>query len=439
MHTERLQTIVTELLQEASQQGAEHAEAAVHVEQGLSVTARLGSVETIEDTDEKNLGVTVYRGQSKGTASTTDLSPQAIQDTVAAACRIARHTAADLAAGLADADLMATEVLDLDLCHPWDIDAEQATQLACACEAAAMDEDPRISNSEGATVQVGQSVLVYGNTHGFIGGYPSTRHSLSCAVLAEQGTEMQRDYWYSMARDSSALETAAAVGQQAAQRSLARLGSRKINTMRCPVLFQADIAEGLLQSLCSAIQGAALYRQASFMLDKLGQPIFPGWVQITEEPHKLRGMGSAPFDNEGVATQTRGWVTDGILRGYILDSYSGRKLGMPTTGNAGGIRNLRMQDTGQDVATLVKQMHRGLIVTELMGQGTNPVTGDYSRGAAGYWVEHGEIQHPVSEITIAGNLRDMFMGLQAVGTDNHYPGSTDTGSWLIDNMSIAGV
>lgn len=439
MQTETLQTIVADLLQAASQQGAEHAEAAVHVEQGLSVTARLGAVETIENTDEKSLGLTVYRGQSKGVASTTDLSLQAIQDTVAAACRIARHTATDPAAGLADADLMATDVPDLDLSHPWNIDAKQATQLACECEAAAMDADPRMTNSEGATVQAGHSVFVYGNTHGFIGGYPSTRHSLSCAVLAEQGTEMQRDYWYSMARVPSALETAAAVGQQAAQRSLARLGSRKINTMRCPVLFQADIAAGLLQSLCSAIQGTAIYRQASFMLDRLGQPIFPDWVQITEEPHKLRGMGSAPFDTEGVATQARGWVTDGILRGYILDSYSGRKLGMPTTGNAGGVRNLRMQDTGQEVATLIKQMHRGLIVTELMGQGTNPVTGDYSRGAAGYWVEHGEIQHPVSEITIAGNLREMFMGLQAVGTDNHYPGSTDTGSWLIDNMSVAGV
>ncbi len=439
MQTDTLQTIVADLLSEARQQGAEHAEAAVHIEQGLSVTARLGAVETIEHSDEKNLGVTVYRGQSKGTASTSDLSPQAIQDTVTAACRIASHTTADPAAGLAEAACMATEVPDLDLCHPWDIDAEQATQIACECEAAALDYDSRVTNSEGASVQAGQSIFVYGNTHGFIDGYPGTQHSLSCAVLAKQGTEMQRDYWYSAARVPSALESAVAIGELAAQRSVARLGSRKLSTTGCPVLFQADVAEGLLRSLCSAIQGTALYRQASFMLDTLGQPVFPAWVQITEDPHQIRGLASAPFDHEGVATQARNWVTDGILRGYILDSYSGRKLGMPTTGNAGGVRNLRIQNTGQDRAALIKQMHRGLIVTELMGQGTNPVTGDYSRGAAGYWVEHGEIQHPVAEITIAGNLRDMFMGLQAVGTDNHYPGSTDTGSWLIDNMSIAGV
>ena len=439
MQTEHLQTMVTELLAAACQQGAEQAEAAVYIEQNLSVTARLRTIETIEHTHTNSLGVTVYRGHSKGSATTTDFSPQAIQDTVTAACQIARHTAADPAAGLAESTRMATQIPDLDLNHPWELSPTQATQIAQECEEAALAYDPRITNSEGASLHTGYSRFIYGNSHGFIGGYPSTRHSLSCAVVAEKDTQMQRDYWYSTARLPSALQTATEVGIQAAQRCLARLGSHKIPTTSCPVVFQADLAAGLLRSLCSAIQGSALYRQASFMLDTLGQTIFPTWAQITENPLLPRGLASAPFDAEGVATQHQQLVTDGVLQSYILDSYSGRKLNMPTTGNAGGVRNLHIQNTGQDFATLVRHMHQGLVITELMGQGVNPVTGDYSRGAAGFWVERGEIQHPVAEITIAGNLRDMFTGLQAVGTDNHYPGSTNTGSWLIDQMAVAGV
>jgi PmbA protein len=310
--------------------------------------------------------------------------------------------------------------------------------LACACEAAALDYDAKITNSEGASVQTDAHLFVYGNTHGFIGGYPSTRHNINCIVLAQADDEMQRDYWYDMACAPDMLADVTAIGQTAAQRSLARLGSRRLSSMQCPVLFRPDMAMGLLQSLCAAIQGPALYCQASFLLEALDQPILPDWVTITENPLLTRGLASAPFDREGVATQQRDLVRDGILRGYILDSYAGRKLSRPTTGNAGGVRNLRINHTGQDFATLVQQMGRGLIVTELMGQGTNLVTGDYSQGAAGFWVERGEVQYPVSEITIAGNLREMYRQLQAVGTDNHYPGSTDTGSWLVDGLSVAG-
>ncbi len=438
MQAAQLQTLVADLLAEARRQGADSAEAAVHQENGLAVTARLGEVETIEHVTEKSLGVTVYRGCCKGSASTQDFSAQAIQETVAAACRIARYTAEDPAAGLADPARMPTQVPDLDLDHPWQLDAVQAGELACACEAAALDYDAKVTNSEGASVQTGAHLFVYGNTHGFVGGYPGTQHSLSCTVLAQDGDEMQRDYWYDTARVPTELADVTAIGQQAAQRSLARLGSRRLPSLRCPVLFRPDMATGLLHSLCGAIQGPALYRQASFLLDALDQQIFPDWVTITEDPLLVRGLASASFDYEGVATQHRALVSDGILRGYILDSYSGRKLNQPTTGNAGGVRNLRIGSTGQDFATLVQQMDRGLIVTELMGQGTNPVTGDYSQGATGFWVEQGEVQYPVSEITIAGNLRDMYRQLQAVGTDNHYPGSTDTGSWLIDGISVAG-
>ena len=438
MQTAQLHTLVADLLAEARRQGADSAEAAVHQEESLSVTARLGEVETIEQSTEQSLGVTVYQGRCKGSASTQDFSLQAIQNMVAAACRVARYTAADPAAGLADAERMATQVPDLDLHHPWKLDAMQAGQLACACETAARDYDAKVTNSEGASVQTEAHLFVYGNTHGFIGGYPSTRHSLSCTVLAQAGDEMQRDYWYDTARLADTLATVTAIGERAAQRCLARLGSRRLPSLRCPVLFQPDMAAGLLHSLCGAIRGPALYRQASFLLDALDQQIFPNWVTIAEDPLLLRGLASAPFDHEGVATQQRELVSDGVLRGYILDSYSGRKLNRPTTGNAGGVRNLRISSTGQDLTTLVRQMDRGLMVTELMGQGINPVTGDYSQGAAGFWIENGEIQYPVSEVTIAGNLREMYRQLQAVGTDNDYPGSTNTGSWLVDGLSVAG-
>lgn len=435
---QQLEQVVSQLLQEAKAQGASSAEAGVHAQQGLDVTVRLGETETIEHTNDHGLGVTVYFGHRKGSANTTDLRPEAVRETVEAACRIARYTSEDPASGLADADRMAQDVPDLDLNHPWSIDASAAAELALQCEEAARAHDPRISNSEGATLHTQNALFVYGNSHGFVGGYPTTRHSLSCAVLAGEGEHMQRDYWYSSSRLPEGLDSAAAIGIEAARRTVARLGSRKIKTTECPVLFKADLAPGLLRSLIGAIRGPALYRRASFLLDQLGEPVFPDWVEIDENPLLPQGMASAPFDNEGVATGARSIVKNGVLQGYVLDSYSGRKLGLPTTGNAGGVRNLRIENTGETFEQLLQRMENGLLVTELMGHGSNLVTGDYSRGAAGFWVEDGEIAFPVEEVTVAGNLKAMFDGLLAVGSDNRIPGSIDTGSWLIERMTVAG-
>ena len=435
---DQLKQTVADLLAEAKKQGASSAEAGVHAQQGLDVTVRLGETETIEHTNDHGLGVTVYFGNRKGSANTTDLSPAAVRETVAAACRIARYTSEDPAAGLADPELMAADVPDLDLNHPWDLDALQAAEIARECEDAARGFDQRISNSEGATVHTQNSLFVYGNSHGFIGGYPTTRHSLSCAVLAGSGDQMQRDYWYTSDRVPERLQTASDVGIKAAERTVARLGSRKIKTTECPVLFRAELATGLLRSLFGAIRGPALYRKASFLLDHLGEIIFPDWVIVDEDPLKPRGIASAPFDNEGVATAPRKLIEGGVLQGYVLDSYSARRLGMRTTGNAGGVRNARIDSTGESFEELLRRLETGLLVTELMGQGSNTVTGDYSRGAAGFWVEDGEIAYPVEEVTVAGNLRDMFQGLLAVGADNDIPGSIDTGSWLIERMTVAG-
>jgi len=434
----QLKRIVADLLEEARQQGADQAEAGVHAQHGLDLTVRLGETETIEHTNDHGLGISVYFGQRKGSANTTDLRPEAIRETVAAACAIARHTEEDPAAGLANPDLMAKEIPDLDLNHPWDIDPQQAAEIARECEDAARAFDPRIDNSEGASVHTQSGLFVYGNTHGFVGGYPTTRHSLSCAVLASADGDMQRDYWYSSSRVPGQLETPRSVGEEAARRTVARLGSRKLATTECPVIFKADVATSLLRALFSAIRGAALYRKASFLLDQLGEPIFPDWVNVNEEPLLPRGLASAPFDNEGVATRANQIIDGGVLRTYLLDSYSGRKLGMESTGHAGSVRNVRIDNTGESLEQLMDRIEQGLIVTELMGQGSNTVTGDYSRGAAGFWVENGEIAYPVSEITIAGNLRDMFGGLLAVGGDNQIPGSIDTGSWLIERMTVAG-
>lgn len=433
-----LQDIVARLLDEARRQGATQAEAGVHAQRGLDVTVRLGETETIEHTNDHGLGVTVYFGQRKGSANTTDLRPEAIRETVEAACRIARHTEADPAAGLADPALMARDIPDLDLNHPWDIDATRAAEIARECEDAARAFDPRIDNSEGASVNTRDTLFVYGNTHGFLGGYPTTRHSISCAVLASQDGEMQRDYWYSSSRVPEQLDSPASIGERAAQRTVARLGSRKLDTTECPVLFQAEVASGLLRALFGAIRGSALYRRASFLLDQLGEPVFPDWVNVHEDPLLPRGLASAPFDNEGVATHAGPIIENGVLSTYLLDSYSARKLGMQSTGHAGGVRNVRIDNTGEHLQQLMQRMQRGLLVTELMGQGSNPVTGDYSRGAAGFWIEDGQIAYPVSEITVAGNLRQMFNDLLAVGGDNDIPGSIDTGSWLIAGMTVAG-
>jgi PmbA protein len=434
----RLENTVSDLLDEARRQGADSAEAGVSSQTGLAVTVRLGEVETIEHTSDNGLGITVYVGRRKGSANTTDLSPAAIRESVAAACAIARSASEDPAAGLAEAELMATEVPDLDLYHPWDIDAGGAADLARRCEDAARAADPRITNSEGATLYTQRSAFVYGNTHGFVGGYPTSRHSLSCAVIAQDGRDMQRDYWYDSGRVADALDAAEAIGRTAAQRAVARLGGRKISTLQCPVLFRADVATSLLRSLFGAIRGHAVYRRSTFLLDQVGERIFPDWVDIDEEPHLLRGSASAPFDNEGVATVFRHLVKDGALQGYLLDSYSARKLGLRSTASAGGVRNAVIRDSGQDFDTLLREMGRGIVVTELMGQGSNLVTGDYSRGAAGFWVEDGEIQYPIEEFTVAGNLRDMFRGLVAVGSDNAIPGSVRTGSWLIDHLTVGG-
>jgi len=434
----RLHQVVRDLLTEARRQGASAAEAGVSSDQGLGVTVRLGEVETVEHTRDNGLGVTVYFGQHKGSASTSDLSLQALRDTVRAACNIARYTSADPYAGLADPDLLARDIPALDLHHPWPISAADAVEHARACEAAARAHDARITNSEGATLDTHQGVFVYGNSHGFLGGYPTSRHSLSCAVIGEDDAGMQRDYWYTTARAAGDMESPAAVGRRAAERTVARLGARRLGTRQAPVLFRSDIAVGLLRSLVGAIRGPALYRRASFLLDALGTPVFPDFVRIHEDPLKPRGLGSSPFDDEGVATRARDLVAGGTLHSYVLDSYSARRLGTQTTGNAGGVRNLTVDPGELDLTGLLREMNSGLLVTELMGQGVNLVTGDYSRGAAGFWVENGEIAFPVEEITIAGNLRDMFRGLVAVGRDMDNPGSFRTGSWLIEAMTIAG-
>jgi PmbA protein len=434
----RLQATIEDLLGEAKRRGASAAEAVVSASAGIEVAVRLGEVETVEHTRDNGLGLTVYFGHRKGSASTSDLSPAAVREAVRAACAIASHTQSDPCASLADPDRLATQVLDLDLYHPWSLPVEDAIGLAVACEDAARGADPRITNSEGASLSSHSGLQVYGNSHGFVGGYPSTRHGLSCAVIGQEGESMQRDYWWSSARAPADLEDPAVVGRRAAERTLARLGARQISTRQAPVLFRAEVASGLLRNLTGAINGTALYRRASFLLDHLDKRIFPEFVRIYEEPHLRRGLSSAPFDGEGVATVAKDFVTDGVLRCYVLDTYSGCRLGMPTTGNAGGVRNLHMAMGPLDLPGLLREMDTGLLVTELMGSGVNPVTGDYSRGAAGFWVEGGEIAFPVEEITIAGNLKRMYQGLVAVGNDCDYPGSTRTGSWLIDQMTIAG-
>jgi len=430
--------IIEGVLRRAREKGASAAEADVSEGYGQSVTVRCGEVETIEYNHDKGLGVTVYIGKKKGYASTSDLSPKAIEDTIDAALSIARFTAEDEAAGLADPELIVRESRDLDLFHPWDISVEEAIELARACEAAAFRLDPRVTNSEGATVSAQQSQFIAGNTAGFLDGFRSSRHYISCAVIASEGDQMQRDDWYSSERCPADLAKAEAIGDYAGRRALARLRSRKISTREARVLFEAPVANGLLSHFVSAASGGSLYRKASFLLDSLGQQVFSPIVQIREEPHLPRGHASTYFDDDGVATQPRDVVKDGMLQGYFLSVYSARKLGMRTTGNAGGCHNLILAPGEHDFEGMLKQLGTGLLVTELMGQGINLVTGDYSRGAFGYWVENGEIQYPVEEITIAGNLRDMYRNILAVGNDTVVRGARRCGSILIDGMTIAG-
>lgn len=434
----RLKTVVQQLLDEAKQQGASAAEAAFSVDNGLSVSARLGEVETIEFHCDQGIGVTVYFGQQKGSASTNDVSADSLKETVQAACSIARYASPDEYAGLPLPEQLASEFPDLDLNHPWAIDAEQAISLAIECENTARQFDKAITNSEGASVNSHQGTRVFGNSLGFLQGYQSSRHSISCSVLAGTGDAMQRDYWYSVARNAQLLESAQSVGERAAQRTLARLNARSLSTRQAPVLFAPEMASGLIGALIGAISGSSLYRKSSFLLDSLGSQILPDFVRIHEQPLLIGGLGSSSYDAEGVATQTRDIVSDGILRSYLLSTYSARKLGMQTTGNAGGVHNLTVEPGQLDFAGMLKLMNTGLLVTELMGQGVNRVTGDYSRGASGFWVENGVIQYPVEEITIAGNLKTMLRNLVAIGTDVDLRGNIRTGSILLEQMAIAG-
>ncbi len=434
----KLKDIVAQLLAEAKKQGATAAEADVSVITGLSVTVRMGDVETIEYNKDRGVGLTVYIGDKSGSANTSDFSARAIKETVTAACGIAKYTQEDTYSGLADAELMAYDYPDLDLHHPWDISPEKAIELSMACEAAARQEDTRITNSEGASISTHEGLRVYGNTHGFIGAYPSSRHGVSCAVIAQSGESMQRDYWYSTARSSDRLEAVEEVGRVAAQRAVARLNARQLTTRQVPVIFSNDVSSSLISSFLGAIRGDSLYRKSSFLLDSLGQAIFPDYFAIREEPHLKGALGSAPFDGEGVRTQSRNYVQEGIVQSYILNAYSARKLAMQNTGNAGGVHNLIVEPGQDDLSAMIQNMGEGLVVTELMGQGVNPVTGDYSRGATGFWVEQGEIAYPVEEITVAGNLRDMFKQIAAVGSDVDVRRNVRVGSLLVNGMTIAG-
>lgn len=433
-----LQGLVADLLADAKQQGATSCDVEVSEGVGQNVSVRLGEIETIEYNRDKSVGVTCYVGQRKGHASSSDFSPEALRKTVSAALAIARYTAEDDAAGLADAHRLATVFPDLDLFHPWSLSVEEAIALAQQCEEAARGVDARISNSEGATVSshIGQSV--YGNSNGFIGPEATSRHSISCAVIAQQDEAMQRDYWYTVARAASDLDAAAAVGRKAGARTIARLGARRIKTGDYPVLYDPSLAAGLIGHMVAAASGGSLYRKASFLLDALGTQVFSPIVQITEDPFVLRGMGSSAFDTEGVACVKRELVTDGVLNGWFLGSYSARKLGLTSTGNAGGCHNLIVKPTAGGFDDMLKQLGTGLYVTELLGQGVNGLTGDYSRGAAGFWVENGEIVHAVEEVTIAGNLKQIFQSIVAIGADVERRGSKQVGSILVEKMTVAG-
>jgi PmbA protein len=434
----QLEAMVEDIITRARQLGADGVEAGVSIDAGLSVTVRLGETETLEYNHDRVLGLTVYFDHRKGSASTADFTPGSIAATVQAACDIARYTSEDACAGLADAQRMASEIPDLDLYHPWNLDAGRAIELAIECEAAALAVDKRIANSEGGTVSSYSGMRVKGNSHGFLGGYRGSHHSISCSVIGKQGDEMQRDYWSETCRDYRDLPAPGLIGRIAGERALRRLGTRRLSTRETPVVFVAEVARSLFGNFVNAVTGSSLYRNASFLLDHLGKPVFPGFIHIHEQPLLKKALGSAPYDAEGVATQARDIVTDGVLQGYVLNSYAACKLGMQTTGNAGGVHNLTIDPGKYDLEGLLREMGTGLLVTELIGFGVNIVTGDYSRGAAGFWVEGGEIQYPVDEITVAGNLKDMFMGVVAVGNDVDMRGNTRTGSVLVDRMMIAG-
>ncbi len=431
-------TLIEQTLSLCREQGADAAEADLNSGHGLSVNVRMGQVETIEHQRDKGLGVTVYLDGCKGSASTSDFSGGALQATVKAAVTIAKYASRDDCAGLIDPDYLATAAPDLDLCHHWDLTPEAAIELALECEHAARNVDQRLTNSDGAMVATYAGTHLYGNSHGFINGWDWSSHSIDCTVIAEENGLMQRDGWHTRARARSDLDSVEKVGQEAARRTLSRLNARKLSTRKAPVIFEAPVARGLFGAFISAISGGALYRRASFLLDQLGEQVFASHIQLEEQPHLPRQLGSAPFDGDGMATRRKHLVRDGVLETYVLSAYSARKLNMTPTGNAGGVHNLIVQTGEQDLPALLRQMDTGLLVTDMIGFGVNQVTGDYSRGAAGFWVEQGEIQYPVEEITVAANLKDMFQHIIAIGNDTDPRGNVKTGSVLIEAMTIAG-
>ena len=435
---DRLSGLAREVLAQAARLGASQAEVSLSEDRGLSVNVRLGEVETVEYTRDRGLGVTVYFGQRKGSASTADLEPDSIRASLEQACAIARHTETDPASGLADASLMATECPEYDRWHPRELQAEEAIELGQRCEQAGRDADARIANSEGASVGASASVSVYANSHGFLGRERSTGYSLSCSLIAGEGDGMQRDYWYSSTSAFEDLDPVERVGRLAAERTVARLEPRSVATGEYPVLYAAEVARSLVGHLVGAVSGGALYRRASFLLDTVGQRLFPAWFGIAERPHLSRGHRSGAFDAEGVATRDSDLVREGVLQRYVLGSYSARKLGLASTANAGGVHNLVLDANAGGLDALLRGMGRGLLVTELMGQGVNTVTGDYSRGAAGFWIENGQIAYPVDGITIAGNLADMFQAIEAVGSDVDRRSHILTGSILVGRMTVAG-
>ena len=433
-----LESLITLALDEAKSLGVDQAEVAASQDTGLSATARLGDVESLEYTNDRGIGITVFKDSRKGSASTSDMSASAIREAVAKACTFATLTASDEYSGLADADLMCADAPDLDLDHPWDVDANTAIDMAIESETAGLQFDKRVSNSEGATVSTNRGTRAYGNSHGFVGSYARTSHSITCVLLAEADGVMQRDYHYTSARSADDLDAPAEVGHRAAEKTVGRLNAQKIKTTRAPVIYIPELARGFIGHAMSAIAGGAQYRRSSFLLDAVGETLFPEFVSIQERPHLLKGMASAPYDAEGVGTYDRDIVSEGVLQGYILSSYSARRLGLTTTANAGGSQNLIVPGGDKDKDALIKEMGTGLVVSELIGQGVNGVTGDYSRGVVGHWVENGEIQYPVHEVTIAGNLRDLYLRIAAIGSDQDVRSSIRCGSILVEEMTIAG-
>ena len=433
-----LEKLVGIALDEARRLGVDQAEVAASQDTGLAATARLGDVENLEFTNDRGLGITVFKNSCKGNASTSDISPEAIRETVAKACSFATLTAKDEHSGLADADMMATDIVDLDLDHPWDLDADTAIELAIESEAAALQHDKRINNSEGATVTTNRGTRAYGNTHGFLSSYVRTSHSITCVVLAEADGTMQRDYHYTSSRVAGDLESAAEVGRKAAEKTLRRLGARKIKTTNAPVIYIPELARGFIGHAIGAIAGGAQYRRSTFLLEAAGEKIFPDFLQIQERPHLPQAVSSRAYDAEGVGTWDRDIVTDGVLQGYVLSSYSARRLGLKTTANAGGAQNLVIPGSDTNLDKMIADIGTGFVVEELIGQGVNSVTGDYSRGAVGHWVENGAVQHAVHEVTIAGNLRDLYPRIAAIGNDQDVRSGIRCGSLLVEEMTIAG-